>query len=97
VGALRNAAILAAGVALLTAPGSLASTAPASTALASADWGTYGFNVSRGGFNPYEKKIDSRSVHRLRQAWSFRLGSAIDTQPLVASNVPVRSAADMPG
>jgi outer membrane protein assembly factor BamB len=77
--ALRNAAILAAVVALLAAP----------AAPAAVDWDTYGFTVSRGGLNPHESTINPRNVHRLHQAWSFRLGSVIDTQPLFASQVPV--------
>lgn len=82
--ALRNAAILAMVAAFLAAPASPALTAPAAV-----DWDTYGFSVSRGGLNPYESTINPRNVHRLHQAWSFRLGSVIDTQPLFASQVPV--------
>jgi outer membrane protein assembly factor BamB len=81
---LLNAAILATTVAFLAAPASTASTAPGAI-----DWDTYGFTVSRGGLNPYESTIDPENVHRLHQAWSFRLGSVIDTQPLFASGVMV--------
>jgi outer membrane protein assembly factor BamB len=81
---LRYAGILATVLAFLAAPASPASTTPAAV-----DWDTYGFAVTREGFNPYEKTIKPRNVHRLHQAWSFRLGSVIDTQPLFASRVPV--------
>ncbi len=81
---LPKAAILATVVAFLAAPASPALTAPAAV-----DWDTYGFSVSRGGLNPYESTINPSNVHLLHQAWSFRLGSVIDTQPLFASQVPV--------
>jgi len=90
-----KAAVLATVLAVLAAPASPALTAPASPALtapATVDWDTYGFSVSRGGLNPYERTINPRNVHRLHQEWSFMLGSVIDTQPVFASQVPVPAA-----
>ncbi len=40
--------------------------------------------------NPYETTLNPGNIHRLRQAWSFRLGSALTDEPLFAAGVRVR-------
>jgi outer membrane protein assembly factor BamB len=49
------------------------------------DWPTYGFSVSRAGFNPAEKVLRAGRLRSLHRAWSARRGGRIDAQPVVAS------------
>src|SRR4051812_41420772 len=57
---------------------------PASVAAAT-DWPTYGFSVSRAGFNPSEKVLRSGRLKSLHRAWTAPLGGRIDAQPVVGS------------
>ncbi len=51
------------------------------------DWGTWGFDQARTGYNPFERDLTTTTVAGLRQRWTFDLHAAVDTQPIVASNV----------
>ncbi len=53
------------------------------------DWDTYGFGLAREGFNPSETQLTPDNVHRLRLAWTVKVGGVINTQPLYAASVLV--------
>ena len=53
------------------------------------DWTTFGFDVRRSGFNPYETELQVDAVDRLHELWSFDLGGATVTSPVVAAGVDV--------
>ncbi len=54
------------------------------------DWGTYGLNNQRTGFDPAAGGLSPSTVKSIRLIWSTRLGAPIITQPLVASGVALR-------
>jgi outer membrane protein assembly factor BamB len=69
---------------------SAALVAPALGSIRSVDWPTYGFDNQRTGFNPAENALGPSAVKSIRLLWSAPLGTAILTQPVVASGVILR-------
>jgi outer membrane protein assembly factor BamB len=63
--------------------------AAAGAAPAKHDWDTFGFNVQRWGYNPYETTLTAPKVHGLKQKWTFDLGGVALAQPVVATGVDV--------
>jgi len=53
------------------------------------DWRTYGFDVARTGYNPFETAIDPSTVSDLHELWSFDLGGTAANQPSFAAQVNV--------
>src|SRR5947209_18758357 len=84
----RPLALVALLTALLAASAAVAASAPAVPV--KVDWLTFAGNNSREGWNPAESIIGRGNVHRLRQAWSVKIGGLMNTQPLYAAGVPVR-------
>src|SRR5438552_2169008 len=79
--------ILLASLALVLLP-----TLPAVVAAESIDaidWGTYGFDNARTGFNPSETAISSSNVNTLTLKWSKNVLGRVTAQPLFASGVLV--------
>lgn len=73
-------------------PGAL----PATSALSSRpsshtaiDWASFGFDLQRTGYNPYESKIGVKNVGSLRKRWSFNVGALMVHEPVYAHNVRV--------
>ena len=67
--------------------------APQSTQAASAaiDWGTFGFDRSRTGYNPRETVLTPSSVRGLVLKWRYAIATKSNTQPIVASRVKMPS------
>jgi hypothetical protein len=56
---------------------------------AATDWLTYGFNLQRGGENPFESVLTPSTVPGLHELWSFDLGAVTIMQPVLATGVIV--------
>ncbi len=57
-----------------------------------ADWSTFGYDISRSGFNPNETILSPGNVSNLQLIWSFDLGAVTIMQPAVASNVMINGS-----
>jgi outer membrane protein assembly factor BamB len=57
------------------------------------DWKTWGFDNSRGGYNPLETTLNESNVGTLTQLWSFPTGGANVAQAVYASGVMVNGVA----
>lgn len=65
-----------------------------SSQTADIDWPTFGFNEARWSFNANETTLTNANVSGLTLKWSFATGATrIDTQPIIAANVPMASGA----
>ena len=53
------------------------------------DWPTYGFDLSRDGYNGAETSLTVADAGSLGLRWSAKLSSGVTAQPVVASNVNV--------
>ena len=53
------------------------------------DWPTYGFDLSRDGYNGAETSLTVANAGTLGLRWSAKLSSGITAQPVVAGNVSV--------
>lgn len=53
------------------------------------DWPTYGFDLSRDGYNGAETSLTVASAGSLKLRWSAKLSSGITAQPVVAGSVSV--------
>jgi outer membrane protein assembly factor BamB len=67
----------------------LALIATASAQTQATDWPTFGRNVLRTGYNPFETVLTRSNVHSLRKHWTTDLGGPILTQPTVAAGLNV--------
>lgn len=47
----------------------------------------FGFNAAHTHYNPYELLLTPTSISRLKLAWSFQMGGAIEQLPVVAGGV----------
>ena len=58
-------------------------------ATAGVDWPTYGFGPARTAFNPFESTLGRGNVHSLKELWSASVGGSTNTQPVLASGLPL--------
>ena len=56
------------------------------------DWPTFGYDISRTGFNPNETTLGVSNVPNLQLIWSFDLGAVTIMQPAVASGVMINGS-----
>lgn len=68
------------------APVPTPSPAPAYT-----DWNSFGYNLSRTGYNPNEATLSAPNVasSSLKQVWATDLGGAVTAQPVLATGVTI--------
>ena len=67
----------------------LGTPAAAARPRAGVDWATYGFDLTRTGWNPTETVLTPSTVPNLKLHWSFDLGAVTIMQPVLASGVLV--------
>jgi outer membrane protein assembly factor BamB len=72
-----------------TAPSGLKSNSSTSGPRRNADWDSFGFDLQRTGYNPYESTIGVNNVGSLRQIWSFNVGGIMVHEPVYAHGVRV--------
>src|SRR2546429_878015 len=53
------------------------------------DWSTYGFDLARTGFNPFETTIGVDNAGSLHELWSYHLGGQAVNQASYATGVLV--------
>jgi outer membrane protein assembly factor BamB len=53
------------------------------------DWDSFGFDLERTGFNPYELTVGVDTVGSLQDVWSFNVGSSMVHEPVYAYGVNV--------
>ena len=70
-----------------------ATSTPTPQPVSYSDWNTFGDNLARWGYNPNETTIGKSNVANLHLIWKFNMGSAVDAQPLVATNVSINGTA----
>ncbi|HLY03782.1 MAG TPA: PQQ-binding-like beta-propeller repeat protein [Candidatus Cybelea sp.] len=51
------------------------------------DWPLFDFDSARSGFNPMERTLTVRNVHRLRVHWQTALGAVADSAPILLDHV----------
>ncbi len=56
-------------------------------------WITYGFDLQRTGFNPYERKVRASNASHLHKLWSKNLGGVMIAQPVEAAGVKIHGTA----
>jgi len=56
------------------------------------DWPTFGYDISRTGYNPNETILGAGNVSNLQLIWSFDLGAVTIMQPAVASGVIINDS-----
>jgi outer membrane protein assembly factor BamB len=61
-------------------------------AQANVDWPTYGYDISRTGYNPNETMLGVSNVSSLQYIWSFDLGAVTIMQPALASGVMINGS-----
>ena len=49
------------------------------------DWDSFGFDLQRSGFNPFESKVGVSNVGSLQQLWSVNVGFGMVHEPVLAS------------
>jgi outer membrane protein assembly factor BamB len=54
------------------------------------DWNSFGFDLQRTGYNPYESTIGVSNVGSLHEIWSFNVGGIMVHEPVYAHGVKVR-------
>lgn len=54
-----------------------------------ADWDSFGFDLQRTGYNPFESAVGTSNVGSLQKVWSFNVGSAMVHEPVYAFGVNV--------
>jgi outer membrane protein assembly factor BamB len=59
------------------------------TSPAATDWDSFGFDLQRTGYNPYETTISASNVASLQKLWSANVGNGMVHEPVLASNVSV--------
>lgn len=55
------------------------------------DWDSFGFDLQRTGYNPYEATIGVSNVGSLQEVWSFNVGGVMVHEPVYAYGVQVGS------
>ncbi len=53
------------------------------------DWDSFGFDLQRSGFNPFESKVGVSNVGSLQQLWSANVGFGMVHEPVLASGLYV--------
>lgn len=54
------------------------------------DWGTFGFDLQRTGYNPNETVIGTSNAGQLMEVWSFSVGDSMVHEPVYAYGVKVK-------
>lgn len=54
------------------------------------DWDSFGFDLQRTGYNPYETTIGVKNVGSLHEIWSFNVGGIMVHEPVYAHGVRIR-------
>jgi outer membrane protein assembly factor BamB len=57
------------------------------------DWASFGFDLQRTGYNPFESTIGVSNVGTLQKVWSFNVGSSPVHEPVFAYGVNVHGQA----
>ncbi len=57
--------------------------------LATTDWDSFGFDLQRTGYNPYEAAVGVKNVGSLLEVWSFKVGGVMVHEPVYAYDVQV--------
>ncbi len=57
----------------------------------STDWDSFGFDLQRTGYNPYETTVGVTNVGSLQEVWTFNVGGAMVHEPVYAYGVQVAS------
>lgn len=57
------------------------------------DWDSFGFDLQRTGYNPYETIVGPSNVATLQKLWSVNVGYGMVHEPVFASDVTVNSRA----
>ncbi len=55
------------------------------------DWDSFGFDLQRTGYNPYEATVGVNNVGSLQEVWSSKVGGGMVHEPVYAYGVPVGS------
>ena len=57
------------------------------------DWDSFGFDLQRTGYNPFESTVGANNVGSLQKLWSVNVGYDMVHEPVLASGVYVNSQA----
>ena len=57
------------------------------------DWGSFGFDLQRTGYNPFESTVGANNVGGLQKLWSVNVGDGMVHEPVLASGVYVNGQA----
>lgn len=55
------------------------------------DWDSFGFDLQRTGYNPYETMIGASNIASVQPLWTVNVGNGMVHEPVYASNVTVSS------
>ncbi len=56
------------------------------------DWDSFGFDLQRTGYNPYETIVGVKNVGSLQEVWRFKVGGMMVHEPVYAFGVRVAKA-----
>lgn len=62
---------------------------PTPTPANATDWDSFGFDLNRSGYNPYETTVGANNVGTLQQVWVYNVGSGMLHEPVYAYAVNV--------
>jgi outer membrane protein assembly factor BamB len=70
-------------------PSALSPNAPREGTSKPTDWDSFGFDLQRTGYNPYESTVGVNNVGSLQQVWSYNVGGIMVHEPVYAYGVKV--------
>jgi outer membrane protein assembly factor BamB len=71
-------------------PSSRRSRPPCGPSGCTTDWDSFGFDLQRTGYNPYESSVGVSNVSTLSQVWRFNVDSTMVHEPVYAYGVKVK-------